>query len=42
MGEVMPVSPASDNAMLILLAVIAIALVLVAVLFVLSKRKGKK
>jgi hypothetical protein len=40
MGEVIPVSPASDNAMLILVAVIAIAVVLVAVLFVMRKRKG--
>jgi predicted phage tail protein len=37
-----PVSPASDSTTLILVAVIAIAAVLVAVLFVLSKRKGKK
>jgi hypothetical protein len=37
-----PVSPASDNTMLILLAVIAIAVVLVVVLFVLRWRKGKR
>ena len=37
-----PVSPASDTAMLILVAVIAIAVMLVAALFVLRMRKGKK
>ena len=37
-----PVSPASDSTTLILVAVIAIAVVLAAVLFVLSRRKGKK
>ena len=35
-------SPTSDNTRLILVAVIAIAVVLVAVLFVMHKRKGKK
>jgi len=42
MGEVIPVSPVSDNAMLILVAAIAIAAVLVAVLFVMRKRKGEQ
>jgi len=42
MGAVIPVSPASDNTMLILLAVIAIAVVLVAALCVMRKRKGEK
>jgi hypothetical protein len=40
MGAIIPVSPASDNTMLILVAVIAIAVVLVVVLFVMRKRKG--